>query len=64
MADPGGIGFAFHGVKRLHGARRLKINKNVKKDFRKTRAFLLGITRSAFVLNDLIFLEIFVWIFV
>ena len=36
------------------------LGNNVKKDFRKTRACLLGIYSSMFFLNDLLFLEIFV----
>ena len=40
------------------------LGNNVKKDFRKTRACLLGIYSSMFFLNDLLFLEVFVWIFV
>jgi hypothetical protein len=42
----------------------MMLGNNVKKDFRKARLFLLGIKSSMFVLNYLLFLEIFVWIFV
>ena len=36
------------------------LGNNVKKDFRKTSACLLGINSSMLFLNDLLFLEIFV----